>query len=92
MLMHMRATQVAQSKATYMFPIQQRGMSMKQDKGDEDEKYSQQFEKLVGKASKKLTKQEEEQIEKAAADKRMKDEEAAAQDAINQKLYDEKKQ
>ena len=64
---------------------------MKQDQGD-DEKYSQQFEKLVGKASKKLTKEEEDEIERAAADKRIKDEEAAAQDAINQQKYNEQKQ
>ena len=84
MLMQMRSSQLAQGKAYNICAYPQRSMSMKQDQGDGDDKYSQQFEKMVGKASKKLTKEEEDEIEKAAADKRMKDEEAAAQDAINQ--------
>ena len=49
-----------------------------------DDKYSEQFEKLVGKASKKLSTDEEEAIQKAADEKRRMDDEAAAQDAINQ--------
>ena len=64
---------------------------MSSQRGDED-KYSDRFESLVGKASKKLTKEQEDQLEKEAQAKLERDEEAAKQDAINQQKYTEQKQ
>lgn len=56
------------------------------------DKYSKQFENLVGKASKKLTKEEELEIERLEQQKMQQEEEASKQDAINQAKYNEQKQ
>ena len=70
----------------------QHGIRPFSKKDDEtDDKYSKQFQDLLGKSSRKLTAEEEQELERKEEEKFKRAQEASQQDSIKQEKYKEQK-